>query len=344
MATLADVAQMAGVSKAAASYVLGARPSAVRLGSDTRVRILNAARELGYQPNPIAAALSTGRTHTIGLLMNDSTAFLTHPNGALSFNAIVRAAARHHYRIMVLSADPQGVLDARVMDGLIVMGGVAPDWAKRLSILAAGIPVITNALVPGTVQLRGIDSGGLALNHRVAAGYLYDLGHRDLAIVDVAGAPDTHSALVVFRQVAEERGHDVRLHPFRDRWQLRTYPTTEEICRLSPLPTAVCAFDDDYARMLISRLAQLGVRVPQDVSVFSRNTHLVGFQTLPALTGIDLHQERLWDDVLVRFVAVLNANARIAQVNCSAVAAELVVRDSCAPPRTRSTEASQQSV
>lgn len=334
MATLADVAQMAGVSKAAASYVLGARPSAVRLGSDTRVRILNAARELGYKPNPIATALSTGRTHIIGLLMHCPLEMLTHPNGAISFGTMMSAAARHGYRVMVLDPQSGAPLDGRTMDACVITGWVKQELLDEVGRMAGRIVVVaTHHRIPGALYVPQTFEAVSKDGHRLAAHYLYDLGHRRIAVVDLYGSSALTSE--TFRSVAAERGIAVRVDAFCDQWNVRTYPTTAAICALNPLPTAVFALDDDYARMLISRFGRMGLRVPEDVSVFSGETHRTGYQTLPALTGLDRKSETMYGELIEKTTALLDGRLAAQDFTLSALEIEMVERDSCGPPRAR---------
>jgi LacI family transcriptional regulator len=334
MPTLADVAVRAGVSKAAASYVLGARPAPAKLGVDTRRRILTAARDLGYRPNPIATALSTGRTRIIGLLIHSPLDVLTHPNGAWSFGAMMSAAARHGYRVMVLNPGPGPALDVRTMDACVVLGWIDAVLLDQVREMTGRITVVTTHHdIPGAIHIAQTHDAAARESHRRAAEYLFDQGHRHLAVVDLIGS--TLPASGLFRAVAAERGLQVRIDAFSDRWNVRTYPTTEDICRLAPLPTAVFALDDDYARMLISRLGRMGLRVPEDLSVFSGETHRTGVQTLPPLTGMDRRYERMYEDLFEKTAAILDGKLAARDFTLDAPRIELVERESCAPPSER---------
>lgn len=330
MSSIKEVAERAGVSVAAASSVLGAAPCNIRVSHETRGRILDAAQRLSYRRNPLAVSFRTGRTRNIGLLMMHPALFLTHPNGALSFAAIVGVATAADYRVTVIGFQPKLNLDWRLMDGCVLMGMLPEPALKDVARLAERVPVLSpHEGVPGTVRVHEYQSTQLA-GRRLAAEYLYDLGHRHVAVVGISGGrrPERH-----FEDVARERGWDVKIESFTDHWQERVYPTVEQICALDPLPTAVFAFDDDYARTLIARLGRIGRRVPEDVSVFSGQTHRVGYQTAPALTGLDMHMEQAEAQVFRQFIEYVKKRSTAMEIVVTPPPVDLVVRESCSPAR-----------
>jgi DNA-binding LacI/PurR family transcriptional regulator len=331
MVRLIDVAREAGVSLSAASVVLGGRSRTIGVSRETRRRVREAAERLGYTPSPAAVSLSTGRTRTIGLLVSNPSAYLTHPNGALALVAMCSSAAELGYRVLLAAFSPDTSIDARLMDGCVVIGWVDDACARRLEELAAQIPVVaTYRRVPRAV-FAATDGGGAAAA-AMAADYLYDLGHRQIAVADAARRPG--HAVEEFREIACRRGLDVRLAAFTDQWRDRSYPTIEDICRMDPPPTAAFAFDDDYARALIARLAHDGRCVPEDVSVFSGHTHATGFQSAPPLTGADVHQERQCAEVIRRLIEALQQGRKeIPDIVLPSARPDLMVRQSCAPPR-----------
>lgn len=332
--TLANVAREAGVSIAASSSVLGARPSTTSVSPATRERILEVAQRLGYRPNPNAAALITGRTRNIGLMMQSPATVLNHPNSALFFGLMISSAAERGYRITILDPNPKAEIDPRVIDGCLVLGFVGKEISRKLAELAATKPVLTDReQIEGAIVVDE-DKREVTKGYRIAAEYLYELGHRHIAVTEVYGSHAPYVALSSFEAVAREREIEPELPVFVDRWQLRTYPTTDEICRLDPLPTAVFAFDDDYARMLISKLCRMGMRVPEDVSVYSGETHRKGFQLAPPLTGSEFHYEDLSLQKVMRFIDIIDSEDCPKSIRVELPTPELVERESCAPPRT----------
>jgi DNA-binding LacI/PurR family transcriptional regulator len=331
MARLIDVAREAGVSLSAASIVLGGHSRTIGASKETRRRIQEAADRLGYTPSPAAISLSTGKTKTIGLLFTKTSDFLTHPNGALTLVSMCSSAAELGYRVLLASFTPDVAIDNRLMDACIVGGSVNDECAHQLEKLAKRIPVVsTHRKIPGCIVAN--TDGASKPEFEVAAEYLYDLGHRHIAVADINFR--VHPAVEAFRAVAKRRNLEVNLQAVKDEWRDRTYPTIEQICRLAPLPTAVFAFDDDYARALIARLARDRRRVPEDVSVFSGETHATGFQSAPPLTGTNIFQEHQSAALVRKLVEILKQDEKgVTEIVLRPPPPELIVRQSCAAPR-----------
>ncbi len=331
MAKLIDVAREASVSIGAASSVLGGRSSTIGTSPATRQRILDAARRLGYTPSPAAISLSTGRTHTIGLMIHDVLTYLSHPSGARTIADMCNGAAEMGYRILLMMADPDNTLDARLMDGCIILGWTDEAETKLIQKLARQIPVINHSGPPiaGTIAVTVQNRPEERI--RIAADYLYGLGHRRLAIVDTA--PRKSKTRDIFRKIAAERGIEVDITAFSDSWRTRAYPTVHEVAKLSPMPTAIFAFDDDYARALIARLAHEGWRVPADISIFSSSTHRDGFQITPALTGVDCHQDQQTTQIITAFITALRDKQPLKEIKLDFTPVELIERESCLPLR-----------
>lgn len=334
MVTLKGVAQAAGVSLAAASTALGASSSTTRLAAATRQRVLRVARRMNYRRHPVAASFRTGRTCTLAILLHDVTAYLTHPHGARLFAAGVKAAAERGYRVTAVSLDSDTHLDARLVDGCLAGIPATSKERRELERLAREVPLLDSAERPpcGSIPLL-YDDVGIVAAHRRAAEYLMDLGHRRFGICEVDSRARSSRVGETFREVAAARGVPVDIVVARDRWETREYAGGQALCDLSPLPTALYAFDDDCARTLVLRLAAAGLRVPADVSVFSGQTHRQGYQAPPALTGMDMHIEEQAAWQVRSLIDIIEGRRPVAPLNVPVLSCELVERQSCAAPR-----------
>lgn len=332
MPTLSDVASRSGVSKGAVSSVLRNRPGSDGVSAETRQRILSVVQELGYRPHPLAASLRTRRTQTIGVVIDDPTSYFRHPNNALIFGGILSQAAAMGYRVTQMDLGGKTQPDGRLMDGCAILKWVPAVHTAEVERLAAEIPVLSiYTHVKGAMRLVGDDGASLTKGLREAAGYLLDLGHRRIAVVDVRQPYSTGTLRTdAFCGVARERGIDVDLVCFSDRWQDRTYPTAAEIASLNPLPTAAMALDDDYARVLIGHLARRGLRVPEDLSVYSGHTQRDAFQSVPPLTGLAIDAVGQTRELMRRFIEVISTGERVEEIRLPPLAVELVERQSCA--------------
>src|SRR5438105_7156114 len=137
---MSDVGRLAGVSHQTVSRVINGSP---RVRPETRERVLAAMRELGYRPNPVARALATGRTNTLGVVSFDTTLY----GPAATLFGIERAAHEAGYFIIIASLkalDRPSVIEAvqrlqlHGVDGVLV---IVSEEASAEALLDAPIEV-----------------------------------------------------------------------------------------------------------------------------------------------------------------------------------------------------------
>ena len=206
--TRSDVAALAGVSTAVVSYVVNAGPRPV--AAETRLKVENAIKKLGYRPNASARALRSGRTNTYGLVVQDpsNTYF-----GVLieSFRRVLRE--RDMGMLLGQSGVTGGGREARELidhgvDGLIVASTFADgtDLAKTRPHVPA-VLVDRAWPVPGakTVGSDYLEGGRLATRH------LLDHGYTDVVPVHGPFTEDAPSArLMGYRETMEAAGQEPR--------------------------------------------------------------------------------------------------------------------------------------
>ncbi|MER6349228.1 LacI family DNA-binding transcriptional regulator [Streptomyces sp. NPDC001595] len=264
--TIRDVAERAGVSKSLVSLVLrGSGP----VRPEKRDAVLRAVRELGYRPNAAARTLSERRTRTIGVLLHDlrNPWYVELLDG---LNAPLHAAGLH----TVLTdarlnrrggQDPAGPFLDLGVAGLVVVGTM-PDPAA-LGPAAARMPVVVagarEPVPPGVDVVAGDDTEGT----RLVTDHLVGLGHRRIAHLAGYGAvgelrrrsfEDTMRAHGLAAQASVEAG---------DMTEEGGYRATVRLLSRADRPTALLAVNDITAVGALSAAAELGLRVPRDVSV-----------------------------------------------------------------------------
>lgn len=268
MATIKDVARLAGVSVATVSRVLNG--SAV-VSAPRRGRVQKAAARLNYSPNVAARSLITNQTHTIGVLLPDLFGEF--------FSEVIRGidhAAREAQLHLLLSsshADTEELIAAlRAMrgriDGLIVM---APDVdaPRALERARAEIPLV---LIDPGLGARSCDAISIS-NHEGAylmVKHLLDLGHRRVATI--TGPPrnlDVEQRLAGYRRALKEHGgeRDPELEVTGDFSEPSGYEAAMRLLALPRAPSAVFAQNDYMAIGVLGALSDAGVRVPQDMAV-----------------------------------------------------------------------------
>lgn len=298
--TIADVAALARVSLATVSRVMNGN-SSVDEGLAERVRA--AAEQLNYRASPLARGLVLGKTSTIAVLVPD----LENPTFQGVLRGIGRAAARDGYHVMFAdsaeSLEEERILAVetrRRCDGLVLCAPRLPDAELRPLLQRLAPVVLVNRDVPGSgVPVVAADyEAGLAELLEL----LYGFGHRSL--VFLAGAFRSASNA---QRLAAVRGF-LDAHPdatvavlpcgvtFADGYDAVSRVRDSEA-------TGVLAFNDLVAMGLMSGLHELGVRVPDEISVvgfddipFAR--YLVPPLTTASVPVVDLGEhawQRLWD-------------------------------------------------
>ncbi len=272
-ASIKDIAQRLNISVSTVSYALNGGPRPV--GKEVRDKVFEVAQELGYRPNRVARSMVTGRTHTIGVVPPEvgENVFLS-PYLHLALNGIANEAGRHNQDIVLFTRFHKighdqmlsTILDGRV-DGVIF---VAPYFTAKTVELATALhlPCVTISGSPvERVRSYYIDNeGGMfqVLQH------LYDLGHRNIA--HIAGRLDMQDAMVRL-QAYHGFLHEKNL-PYRDEWVAKGQFLIEggrkamhELMSLPERPTAVTCANDEMAIGAMLATYDLGIKVPDEISV-----------------------------------------------------------------------------
>lgn len=301
--TIKDVARLAGVSVTTVSRALNNAPE---IHGETRERVLRVCREQGYRANLLARSLSSGRSSLLGLIVPD----LANPfHAALALNLELCAQAAG-YQVMLCSSRPEeGQLEtlfdlffSQRADGVLLSssGDGAYDLARRWQ---GDMPcVLLGACAPEDSPHRGntvsVDNyaGG-----RMAAEYLHRLGHRDVAYLGLREGSATHALRYRgFLSAAGDLGMKVTAIP-----SPYSVSTIEGGCHLAwgflsaPFSqTAVFAVSDSVALGLIQVADELGVPVPQRLSVLGFDD--IEYAALPniRLTTLSQNTPRLAQSAL----------------------------------------------
>lgn len=299
MSSLADVAQRAGVSKATASRALS---GAAHVSAASRERVIAAAAELGFVVSSSAASLVTGRTRNVGVV----TPAVNRWYFAEVIEGIEGALIDAGYDLTLFRVDEDPAQRQRVFDYFLVRKrvdavvtiGVAltPQEVRMLRTL--GKPVVgIGGGIPGMSSLA-IDDVGAS---RLATEHLLSLGHTTIAHLggDQAEQMDFHvhtRRLAGFRQAIIDAGH----RPGDDFWPTDfTIPGAHRVA-LDLLgdpqrrPTGIVAASDEIAIGVIIAARELGIRIPEELSVVGIDDHelaemfgLTTVRQLPREQGVE---------------------------------------------------------
>ena len=300
--TSADVAEAAGVSRATVSYVLNGVHD--RISEQTRERVYEAAQRLGYVPNAMASALRAGRTEVV-LLALPSWPF--GPAVAEWVSTGVAELERRGYTPLVhLRQGNDTESFARACDRVRPVGLIAPAEAltpsRVISLTANG----TRAMV--AISQKPLDYIASlvfdqALVGESAIAHLIERGHRN--IVAVVPSEPVFAELGADRlqgAQARAKAHGITLHA------VEAACSAQDIGRaLAPVldanPTALYAFNDEYAFFAIEALEASGHEVPGDVAVIGCDDSAAARRT--KLTTIALGDPHRWELVGERLHALI---------------------------------------
>lgn len=339
MATIRDVADAAGVSVTTVSHALsGKRPVAPA----TSRRILQAVASMNYQPSQLAIAMLTGRTMTLGALVPD----IKNPFFGELLSAVESEAKAQGYGTIVASTELRqddeplqiDMLCGKKVDALLLIG--CSDQATLHAPTEDGAPVVVlvDQIAHPTSSMPLVTSDHAA-GGRLAADHLWELGHRDVGVVQ---GPSTMAVANVrlegFLDRMLELGSPVPRHrlvaadSFTVEGGLRA---TVSLLVNRPSITSVFCANDLIAYGAIHAASQLGIAVPTELSVIGFDDIFVSSMVQPRLTTVRQDIALLGRRaVQIALLAVDGQRSTDFEVPLDV---ELVVRESTAPPGSRTT-------
>jgi LacI family transcriptional regulator len=295
MITMTDIAEKAGVSRSAVSFVLNNRPNS-GIPEATRQRIIETALEMGYRPNQLARAVASGKTRMIGYLVSE-------PNYEPSWKIIMGALAEAEalgFTLKVFSVTRETFVERVRQCVELRLGGIVASLLGGHHVVfeeanRAQIPV---AIVdPGVAQPFGAnvladDEIGLS----AAIAHLRKFGHTRTGFISSgfaqllgAGGDIGTTREALFGRIMQSHGLSVpEGHITRETMEVfgpnadaetnhqSVYDATRALLKEpAGRPTAICCWRDETAMVAIQACVAAGLRVPEDVSV-------VGFSDLSA--------------------------------------------------------------
>ncbi len=293
--TIRDVARIAGVSIGTASKALNQNG---RLKQETRDKVRDVAREIGYRPNDMAQSLHRTRSMTVGIISTDSFGRFTLP----IFQALEEQFADRGIGIFMCNAtdDPArerqhlDQLMGKRIDGLVVTARRA-DKRAPVGPLPPGLPVIyvfSQADDGTSVSLLPDDEGGA----RLAVRHLAEVGCKRIAYVT---GPERFEAVLLRLRGYQSALAEAGLTEYREYYV--TGPWSEEwgrdaVARLfdgvnkREWPDGLFCGNDQIARGAVDALRERGIDVPGQVAVVGfDNWNVMTDAARPPLTSIDMN-------------------------------------------------------
>ncbi|WP_214109123.1 LacI family DNA-binding transcriptional regulator [Acrocarpospora catenulata] len=329
--TMKQVAARAGVDVSLVSRLLNDDPR-LSIAPDTRRRVMDAVRELGYRRNLTARSLRTSRGLMVAFLLPE----FTNPVYSRIVAGAHRRAASLGYAVMLSELDDTDAEDmrghqARGVDGVLLAAGNLED-ARIAELCGGDLPVIAvNRQIPGSRRWAVVDYG---LGGRLAAEHLRELGHRRVGVLTGPGRFDSDGSRV--RGFADALGDAVGgedppvvvadgLTPDDG---LRA---GAELLARHPEVTAVFATTLMLGVGLLRAASEAGIAVPGELSIVSlHDVDLARFMS-PPLTTVAMPMVELGAAAFDQLLAVIDGQDPEPTVMTQPPV--LVRRASTAPPR-----------
>lgn len=340
-ATIDDVAAMAGVSIKTVSRVVNNEPN---VRESTRQLVQKAVTKLNYRPNPSARSLAGTRSYLVSLLYDDPDLY-ENPSSNYIVNiqqGALRVCKSENYDLVIhpcnymstnLNAEISTLISHSKIDGFILTPPLADQKSLLSTISKTGTPTVL--ISPGKIEES---QSVVTTNDRDACeemtSYLVSLGHTRIAFI--TGNRD-HEALER-RFSGYKDGLQKAGLTYRKRLVMEgdnSFGSGEECARKllqskNP-PTAIFACNDDMATGVIRVAHQLGVNIPQELSVAGFDDIPLARQVYPALTTIRQPVRSMAEAAVEILMDQVRARNSAAQKRI--VEAELRVRESTGPAK-----------
>jgi DNA-binding LacI/PurR family transcriptional regulator len=331
-----DIAAAAAVSQSTVSRVLSGVETRVPIAAETRERVIQASRQLGYRPNPLARGLRGASTNLIGAVVRD----FSDPFYAEAIEALVKESMAHGYNVVLGHVRPRleeaipltSVLETRHTDAIVLLGDLREHPQLLADLRDSPVPVV--GLWQGTSPLEfpsadtddraGIQTG---LDH------LTDLGHRRIAFVSAELPGDFWIREAAYVDFMRERLGGVP-PGYVERCPNTMSGGDAALRRLMALPeppTAVATSTDLIAVGVLHAAHSLGATVPSRLSVVGFDDILISSHTVPALTTSRMPTTKIVSYAINLAVALARDPDGAREPSLEIFKPDLIVRESTAP-------------
>ncbi len=322
--TIKDIAQVSGVSYSTVSKALNNSPL---VKSETKKKILQVAKELGYTPNLVAKNLVSRRSNTIGL------AWPTIEQTALSslVTEINKLIEKNNYFMMLSINNTNDAIDMfkqfRV-DGIIIFEGeteIDRNMDSTLPILTFGVSDHQSFPTIDVSHKQSIFN---------ATSYLYQLGHKKISYIGYPSLTDK-------RQIEKHKGFLDAMDEFDLQLDQNStintagltwydgYTATKEMLQTSPTPTAIISGSYDLSVGILRAINEQKLRVPEDISIISYDNIPQMERLETPLTSVGVPIDQLAEKMVNSLLTLITKSDSLPLIQV--MEPVITKRSSCAP-------------
>ncbi len=319
MATMRDVAILAGVSTATVSHVIN---GSKKLSPETTERVLQAISQINYKPNTLAKSLRLGQTHTIGILVEDIRGL---PVSAI-VSGISEALAKGGYKTILYDLhlleklynqyEQIGTYRQRINDGLNLLQASDVDGIIYVAMHDRHLDYLFDPMDTPLVfaYSHGTESDTyVTYSNRDSAAdmvrYLLNKGRKRIAVI--AGHPHSYPTaqrLLGIQMALQQAGLALPQEYIRyGDWEYESgVEQTKELLKQDPLPDAVFAMNDLMAAGCMAELMAAGLRIPEDVAVAGFDNREIAAYLQPSLTTVALPTTEIGTEAALRIIDMIS--------------------------------------
>jgi LacI family transcriptional regulator len=333
--TIKDIARQLQVSATTVSNALNAKPG---VGETVRNKIIQLAKEMGYQPNYFAKGLVSRQSYAIALVITN-IADPFYPQLALG---VQERAGASGYSTMLFNTDHSienekriiQMLGSKGVDG-VILSTVQQDDPNIDLLEDLGLPfVLVNRLILNPKKASQIDSVSLDNygGSYKAAAHLCQLGHTKIALI----AGDMESSTAIMRTQGAKDAFSEFGVTIPPEWFVvcgytkeKAFEATRHILSRKEKPTAFLAQDDNMALGVREAAFASGFRIPEDLALIGFNNISVSSLTGIELTTVRQDQHAMGMTSAEMLINKLQRSVHPGISNTIVVETELVIRKSC---------------
>jgi LacI family transcriptional regulator len=336
MATIKDVARLAGVSTATVSATVN---KSAFVSPELKARVEEAVQKLGYAPSTIARSLKMGSTRLLGLIIPD----ITNPFFTELVHTVEAKAQLYGYTVLLCNSDEDvakeiGMLRTMQMqrvDGLILAPSGASVAYRQAGLKSYPVPIVLIDRV-----LPPFDSDAVLIDNHAAAFkatcHLLEHGHRRIATIAGADHLSTgadriagfRGALALYDVASDPEM--IRIAAYR---QDEAYAACRDLMANAVPPTALFVANNLMLIGAMRALADLGIKSPADISLIAVDDMPWMTAFSPKITVIRQPIQAMGQAVVDVLMRRISPQGRDADPQHLVLDPELIVRDSCATHR-----------
>lgn len=307
--TLKDVSQLVGCSQAVVSTVVNRAKGNTLVSDETRKRVLKVAEELGYRPHFASQSLARQRVQTLGVYITP------HPWSGVGYDyegrilrGVERACQEHQYDLLLINLagieTPEVCLrkfeEGRIDGAVLIHGDSDCPWIDEIIEANHNLVGLDFSEDEKRIDTIGFDN---VATIRLATEYLVELGHRKIGFLGTCAEPihqDAARRQTIFLKTMSDLGL-----PVDPRWVFdktisgKSFSRQDQYCQLEGIycakhmvalgpdrPTALIAYNDLSAITALKEFMQLGLKLPDDMSIVGVDDSPLCFYTELNLTSV----------------------------------------------------------